>query len=255
MRLNVNFSDSTQNFSPKLTPISGGSGTGADGKSAYEIAVDNGFRGTEEEWLESLKGEPGATGEKGADGISVTHSWDSTTLIVTSASGTSSANLKGEKGEKGDAGPQGLKGDKGETGEKGVDGESGVYVGSEPDEDALIWIDPEGVNEITPNIGENGNWFVGTTDTGVPAEGKAGADGYTPQKGTDYFTDEDVEAILDETYESYIGDIDAALTELRASLDAITAIQDSILTTEDISEELDEILTIQETYLGGGSDV
>ena len=25
-------------------------------KSAYEIAVDNGFSGTEEEWLESLKG-------------------------------------------------------------------------------------------------------------------------------------------------------------------------------------------------------
>lgn len=26
------------------------------GKSAYEIAVDNGFLGTEEEWLESLNG-------------------------------------------------------------------------------------------------------------------------------------------------------------------------------------------------------
>lgn len=29
---------------------------GADGKSAYEIACDNGFVGTEEEWLASLKG-------------------------------------------------------------------------------------------------------------------------------------------------------------------------------------------------------
>lgn len=28
---------------------------GADGKSAYEIAVEHGFVGTEEEWLESLK--------------------------------------------------------------------------------------------------------------------------------------------------------------------------------------------------------
>lgn len=37
--------------------ISGSSGTA--GKSAYEIAVDNGFAGTEEEWLESLKGEAG----------------------------------------------------------------------------------------------------------------------------------------------------------------------------------------------------
>ena len=31
-------------------------GEGAPGKSAYEIAVENGFEGTEEEWLESLKG-------------------------------------------------------------------------------------------------------------------------------------------------------------------------------------------------------
>ena len=29
---------------------------GKDGKSAYEIAVSNGFEGTEQEWLESLKG-------------------------------------------------------------------------------------------------------------------------------------------------------------------------------------------------------
>lgn len=30
--------------------------SGADGKSAYEVALNNGFEGTEEEWLESLKG-------------------------------------------------------------------------------------------------------------------------------------------------------------------------------------------------------
>lgn len=30
---------------------------GIAGKSAYEIAVENGFKGTEKEWLESLKGE------------------------------------------------------------------------------------------------------------------------------------------------------------------------------------------------------
>ncbi len=29
---------------------------GLQGKSAYEVAVDNGFKGTEEDWLESLKG-------------------------------------------------------------------------------------------------------------------------------------------------------------------------------------------------------
>lgn len=34
---------------------------GADGQSAYEIAVDNGYIGTEEEWLASLKGIDGTT--------------------------------------------------------------------------------------------------------------------------------------------------------------------------------------------------
>ena len=32
-------------------------GEGTPGKSAYEIAVENGFIGTEKEWLESLKGD------------------------------------------------------------------------------------------------------------------------------------------------------------------------------------------------------
>lgn len=36
---------------------------GIDGKSAYEIALDNGFIGTESEWLLSLKGEQGAEGD------------------------------------------------------------------------------------------------------------------------------------------------------------------------------------------------
>jgi len=33
------------------------------GLSAYEIAVKNGFEGTEREWLDSLKGEPGVDGD------------------------------------------------------------------------------------------------------------------------------------------------------------------------------------------------
>ncbi len=34
-------------------------------KSAYEIAVDNGFKGTEQEWLKSLQGESPYIGENG----------------------------------------------------------------------------------------------------------------------------------------------------------------------------------------------
>ena len=40
----------------------------------------------------------------GGDGVSITHSWDGTVLNITSASGTSSADLKGEKGDAGDDG-------------------------------------------------------------------------------------------------------------------------------------------------------
>lgn len=69
----------------------------------------------------------GPQGEPGTDGVSVTHEWNGTVLTVTSASGTSSADLKGEQGEP----------------------------------------------------GENG------------------ADGYTPVKGEDYFTEEDKQEIID----------------------------------------------------------
>lgn len=41
---------------------------GTNGKSAFEIAVENGFVGTEAEWLESLKGKDGAVGPQGEQG-------------------------------------------------------------------------------------------------------------------------------------------------------------------------------------------
>ena len=56
-------------------PAGGNTETGKDGKSAYEIAVDNGFDGTVAEWLQSLhgdKGDPGIRGEPGKDGSDAT---------------------------------------------------------------------------------------------------------------------------------------------------------------------------------------
>jgi hypothetical protein len=41
----------------------GNGGSGQDGKSAYEVAVDEGFIGTEQEWLDSLVGEDGIDGK------------------------------------------------------------------------------------------------------------------------------------------------------------------------------------------------
>lgn len=52
-------------------------------------------------------GSNGKDGVDGKDGVSATHSWNGTTLTITSASGTSSADLKGDKGDKGATGAAG----------------------------------------------------------------------------------------------------------------------------------------------------
>ena len=90
---------------------------GKDGKSAYQIAVDKGFEGSEDEWPLLLckartgkDGQNGIDGKDGKNGISVQHRWQGTTLTITSESGTSSWNSKAKKGDKGD------KGEKGDTG-------------------------------------------------------------------------------------------------------------------------------------------
>ena len=88
----------------KVTAYGSSSGTGADGKSAYQIALDNGFEGTETEWLASLKGDKGDKGDTGAQG---------------------EQGLPGEKGEKGDTGAQGIQGIQGIQGEKGDKGDKG----------------------------------------------------------------------------------------------------------------------------------
>lgn len=45
--------------------------TGADGRSAYQVAVDDGFVGTQTEWLESLRGADGQDGQDGIGGSDV----------------------------------------------------------------------------------------------------------------------------------------------------------------------------------------
>ena len=52
----------------KLSEMQAGA-NGKDGRSAYEIAIENGFVGTVAEWLESLKGRDGLPGKDGADGL------------------------------------------------------------------------------------------------------------------------------------------------------------------------------------------
>lgn len=52
----------------------------------------------------------------------ITHEWNGTTLIITSDSGTSSMDLKGDTGPRGAQGPAGI----GINGINGKDGEDGV---------------------------------------------------------------------------------------------------------------------------------
>ena len=59
-----------------------------------------------------------------------------------------------------------------------------------------------GADGITPHIGDNGNWYIGSTDTGRPSRGEkgdpgtAGTPGKTPVRGTDYWTAADKQEIV-----------------------------------------------------------
>lgn len=94
----------------------------AVGEDAYHIAVDNGFKGTEKEWLESLKGKdstvPGPKGDKGDPGP---QGLQGVQGVQGPAGPAGPAGPKGDKGETGAPGPQGPKGD---AGQPGADGKS-----------------------------------------------------------------------------------------------------------------------------------
>lgn len=77
----------------------GGGGSGTAGKSAYEIAVDNGFVGTETEWLESLNGKQGATFTP-----YVSSSGELSWSNDNGKENPATVNIKGAKGDRGDSG-------------------------------------------------------------------------------------------------------------------------------------------------------
>lgn len=79
---------------------------------------DNGIQG--------IQGIQGVQGDPGKDGVSVTHNWNGTVLTITSADGTSSADLQGPQG------PQGERGEKGDTGPKGADGALSDWMQNNP---------------------------------------------------------------------------------------------------------------------------
>ena len=127
-------------------------------------------------------------------------------------------NLKGVKGDKGSTGEQGIQGIPGEKGAPGngfvikgyyatlaalqaavTSPEAGdAYgVGSAAPYDIYVydgvagaWVNngklqgAPGADGVTPTIGANGNWYLGTTDTGRPSRGATGAPGTAGKDGT-----------------------------------------------------------------------
>lgn len=153
---------------------------GIQGLSAYQVAVQHGFEGTEAEWLISLKGEKGETGPKGDKGDT------------------------GEKGATGERGPQGLQGERGLQGVQGEKGEQGIQgpVGPKGDTgsglnikgelDSEAGLPQEGVSGdawlISGNlyvyVGENGNVVSNPKWSNVGSiQGPAGPQGPTGPKG------------------------------------------------------------------------
>lgn len=110
-------------------------------------------------------GSSGTAGKPGKDGISATHRWNGTVLTITSASGTSSADLKGAPGK--DGAPVTVK----SVSESAVDGASNVVTFSD----------------------------------GKTLTVKNGSRGSTPVRGTDYWTAADIAEIKSYVDEAILG--------------------------------------------------
>ena len=102
--------------------------------SAYGLAVKHGFKGTEEEYLASLKGETGETGPTGPTGAQgptgpIGETGPTGPVGPTGAAGaagpTGPTGAQGQTGPAGEAGPTGPTGPTGETGATGPAGPMG----------------------------------------------------------------------------------------------------------------------------------
>ena len=129
---------------------------GIQGLSAYQVAVQHGFEGTEAEWLISLKGEKGETGPKGDKGDT------------------------GEKGATGERGPQGLQGERGLQGVQGEQGEPGIQgpIGPKGEKGDQGERGPQGPQG---QIGPQGP--KGDTGSGLNIKGELDSESQLPQEG------------------------------------------------------------------------
>lgn len=97
---------------------------GEPGKSAYEVAVENGFKGDETAWLESLRGAEGDPGKDGEDGNGIKSAVFNAdyTLTLTFDDGTTytTPSIRGATGATGASGSNGKDGSNGSDGKDGT---------------------------------------------------------------------------------------------------------------------------------------
>ena len=181
---------------------------GADGASAYEIAVENGYTGTEAEWLTSLKGQKGERGEKGEKGD-------------TGEQGLQ--GIQGEKGEKGDTGAAGKDGMNGTDGRDGANGYSPTATVTETDAGTVISItDKNGTTTATVKNGTNGT-SVDLSDYAKKADVATAIESAHTHTNKDFL--DGIEAYLNSTYSKVTAEREAADNSLATR---IKTLEDSV---------------------------
>ena len=107
-----------------------------------------------------VPGVPGTDGKDGADGVTP-HIGDNGNWFIGETD--TGIKAKGTDGADGRDGAPGADGKDGVNGANGADGKDGV----------------NGADGVTPHIGDNGNWFIGETDTGVQASASSNTSSIT----------------------------------------------------------------------------
>lgn len=175
--------------------------------------------------LKGDKGDPGAKGDPGEKGDTGAQGVKGDTGATGPAGPQGPAGAPGVPGTKGDKGDPGTPGIAGSAGAPGKDGHSPVVTATKSGKTTTISVDgaaivtiedgadgapgkdgadglngkdgadgkpgaagadgAKGADGITPTIGTNGNWYIGSTDTGKPSRGATGAQGTPGKDGSD----------------------------------------------------------------------
>lgn len=146
------------------------------GKSAYELATENGYIGTIEEWLKSLNGKDGRK-------IIIYQG-----IFNINSNGTTN-DLNVPVSEIGDINIDDLVIGFAESSNKDKNYLCIYKVLNKHSDNRYAYIRCQKYIDITPQAGKDGEPGEKGKDGQPGADGKDGADGYTPQKGVDYFTE------------------------------------------------------------------